>query len=99
MTTRTQMNRILQGVALSAALLLVAAPAALADPAGLPSANFEHATPAVVNTPMPALSNAPKPDACFLVSSDGFANFSARQVSSNAPGLAAAAIGSNGSRQ
>ena len=99
MTTRKQTQRLLQGAAFSAALLLVAAPAALADPAGLPSTNFEQAAPAVMNTPMPALSNAPKPDACFLVSSDGFANFSARQVSSNAPGLAAAAIGSNGSRQ
>lgn len=92
MTTRKQTQRLLQGAALSTVLLLVATPAALADSTGLPSTNLEHAAPAVVNTPMPALSNAPKPDACFLVSSDGFANFSAGQAPSNTPALAASGI-------
>ena len=98
MTTRKQTQRLLQGAAFSAALLLVAAPAALADPGGLPSTNFEHAA-SVVNTPMPALSNAPKPDACFLAAPEAAADFSAWRAPSNTPALAAAAMGSNGSTQ
>jgi hypothetical protein len=94
MTTRNQTRRMLQSAAFFAALLLVAAPAALAAPQGYSAA---LGAPAVVNTPMPALSNAPKPDVCFLSSPGAFANVSASKIPSTTSALAAADINSTGS--
>jgi hypothetical protein len=88
---------MLQSAAFSAALLLVAAPAALAAPQGYSAALGAPAAPAVLNTPMPALSNAPKPDACFLSSPGAFANVSPPQMPSTTSALAAADINSTGS--
>jgi len=47
MTTGNQTRRLLQSAAFSVALLLVTAPAALADPGGLPTRDLGH-------TPVPA---------------------------------------------
>jgi hypothetical protein len=97
MTTSSQTRWWLHGVAVSAALLMMTAPAAQADPARSLSTDVETA-PTIVNTPVPVpLSNAPKPDACWLSSPDAFANFKARQMPNDKPARAASGISSNGS--
>jgi hypothetical protein len=68
MTTNNQARRLLHGTALSIALLLTAAPAALADAQGSRSLDLAPAA-TIANTPAPpAAQNAPKPDACYLSS-------------------------------
>jgi hypothetical protein len=67
MTTGNQTRRLLQSAAFSVALLLVTAPAALADPGGLPTRDLGHTPVASMNTDVPSLAqNAPKPDGDFL---------------------------------
>jgi hypothetical protein len=69
MITDKQTQRLPRGVALSAALLLMAAPAALADPQGYGFANPRPVASAAVNAlPSVELDNPPKPDADFLSS-------------------------------
>jgi|HubBroStandDraft_1064217.scaffolds.fasta_scaffold619106_2 hypothetical protein len=65
-----QARRLLRSAAFSAALLLMAASPALADPQEYALMNSRPAAAAVVNTLPPVeLRNAPKPDADFLFSS------------------------------
>jgi hypothetical protein len=72
MTTNNQARRLLRGTALSIALLLMAAPATLADAQGYRSLDLAAAA-AIANTPAsPAAQNAPKPDACYLSSAHAF---------------------------
>jgi hypothetical protein len=88
MITDNQTRRLLRGAALSAALLLMAAPAALADPQGYRSMDFSSTAPAIVNRDIPLPSrNAPKPDACWLSSHETFADFDARRPPSNIPAV------------
>lgn len=84
MITDNQARRLLRGAALSAALLLMVAPAALADPRGYRSMDFSPTAPAIVNPDIaPPSRNAPKPDACWLSSPETFADFDARRRPSN----------------
>ena len=69
MITDKQARQLLHGAAFSAALLLMAAPAALADPQGYGFANPRPVASAAVNAlPSVELDNPPKPDADFLSS-------------------------------
>jgi hypothetical protein len=69
MITDNQAQRLVRSAALSAALLLMAAPIALADSQGYGSTDFRP----IANTDVaPASGNAPKPDACYLSSTHAF---------------------------
>jgi hypothetical protein len=68
MTSLSQARQLLRNAAFSAAILLTAAPAALADPQGYLSMGVQPTARASVETPTSELHNAPAPDAEFLSS-------------------------------
>ena len=53
MITENQTRQLLRGAALSAAMLLIAAPAAFARPPGYLYRDFEHTAPVVARAPVP----------------------------------------------
>ncbi|SRR5258707_9749187 len=72
MTSLSQARRLLRSAAFSAAILLTAAPAALADPQAYLSMGVQPTAPATVATPSSELHNAPAPDAEFLSSPEAW---------------------------
>ena len=72
MTSFSQARRLLRSAAFSAAILLTAAPVALADPQGYQSMDVQATAPATVEIPTPELHNAPAPDAEFLSSPEAW---------------------------
>ena len=75
MTTNNHARQLLRRAALSAAMLLVAAPAALADPPGYLFEDFEQVAVAVASAPVPPQqSNAANQEATRLASARGPAN-------------------------
>lgn len=97
MITNNQTRRLLRAAALSAVLLLMAAPAALADPQGYELPNPRPVASVLGNTPSSVeLSNAPKPDACWLSSSKAFADIAARRPPSNTPTMPTAGYAGGG---
>src|SRR5258708_2206057 len=71
MTGVSQTRVLLRSAAVSAAIFLMAVPAALADPAGSASMDLAATTQATVST-LPPPSNAPKPGASFLSDDHAF---------------------------
>lgn len=71
MTGVSQTRVLLRNAAISAAIFLMAVPAALADPAGSASMDLTVTTPATASA-LPPLSNAPKPGASFLSDDHAF---------------------------
>ena len=67
MTNLSQVRRLLHTAAFSAAILLTAVPAALADPQAYLSTGGQPTAPATVE-----LQNAPAPDAEFLSSPEAW---------------------------
>src|SRR5580700_11018808 len=76
MTSLSQARRLLRNTAFSAAILLTAAPAALADPQGYQSMGVQPTAPATVETPSPELQNAPAPGPEFLSSPEAWETLS-----------------------
>lgn len=75
MISNRQVQRLLRRAALSAAILLTAAPAALADPPGYLFQDFERTPPAVVSAPLtPRQDAAANQEAGSLSSSRSSAN-------------------------
>jgi hypothetical protein len=74
MTTYNQARQLLRRTALSAAMLLVAAPAALADPPGYLFQDFDGTAPATVSAPIPPQRNAANQEAARLASTRAFAD-------------------------
>ena len=75
MMTNNKAGQLLRRTALSAAMLLIAAPAALADPPGYLFRDFDDAAPATVSAPIaPAQRNAANQEAARVASAPAFAN-------------------------
>jgi hypothetical protein len=80
MTIDNQARQLLLGAALCGVLLLMATPAAQADPLGNAFANPRPVTPVLVNSlPQVELGNAPKPEACFLSVPKAWADFATQR--------------------
>jgi len=72
MTSFSQARRLLRSAAFSAAILLTAAPVALADPQGYQSMDVQPTAPATMTMPTSELHNAPAPGAEFLSSPEAW---------------------------
>ncbi|HEX9489909.1 MAG TPA: hypothetical protein VF930_06460 [Stellaceae bacterium] len=75
MLTNNKTGQLLRRTALSAAMLLIAAPAALADTPGYLFRDFDDTAPATVSAPVPPPQrNAANQEASGLASARAFAN-------------------------
>jgi hypothetical protein len=69
-----QARQLLRRTALSAAMLLIATPAALADPPGYLFQDFDGTAPATVSAPIPPQRNAANQEAARLASARAIAD-------------------------
>lgn len=106
MMTNNKAGQMLRRAALSAAMLLIAAPAALADPPGYLFRDFADTAQATVSAPMPAPQrNATNQEASRVASAPAFADVveSSRSacaqegLSPGAPDFAACVVKAEGS--